>query len=59
MKDTYNLDPIVRSNLDYANITYDKLFAEASKIKVQYCAALVINRAFKGKSLGCYCQELG
>ena len=54
----------VRSNLDYADIIYDKPFNESFKRKiemVQYKAALVITGAIKGTDLSrdrLY-QELG
>ena len=53
---------IVRPNLDYADIIYDKTFHESFKEKikmVQYKAALVITGAIKGTSGDRLYQELG
>ena len=53
---------IVRSNLDYADIIYDKTFNESFKRKikmVQYKAAPVITGAIKGTSRDRLYQELG
>ena len=52
----------VRTNLDYADIIYDKPFNESFKRKiemVQYKAALVITGAIKGTSRDRLYQELG
>ena len=51
----------VRSNIDYADIIYDKSFNESFKIKIemdQYKAALVITGAIKGTSRDRPYQEL-
>ena len=51
----------VISNLDYADITYEKL-SESFKTKIemiQYWAALVITRANKGRSRDHLYQEIG
>ena len=52
----------VRSHLDYADITHDKLFNDAFKEKlekVQYSAALIITEAIKGTSRERLYKELG
>ena len=52
----------VTSNLDYADIIYDKHFNESFKRKIeiaQYKAALVISSAIKGTSRGRLYQEFG
>ena len=52
----------VRSNLDYADIIYDKPFNDVFKEKlekVQYSAALIITGAIKGTSQERLYKELG
>ena len=51
----------VRSNLDYANIIYNKPFNEFFKTKIeiiQYRTALVITEVIKGTSRDCLYQEI-